>query len=175
MYELQCHNQREHIDFVVNMTCIAGFELLANVFLSQLRTIPNCHVQSCKVVCSIVDLPPYKLICKPLDSNPCFQAFIGTLAQLITKKKILKLTLNVTLRLSSKAVVPIQLELFNMIVVNKKHQQNMLFLWTLHYIIVDSFNNIISEVLDDLDKKLFELVDNIHDALFSLLVEKILY
>lgn len=67
-------------------------------------------------------LPPYELICKLLNSDLDFQAYIATGAQAIAEREICKLTLNAALRLPIKAVDPTRLETFNMIAVDKEHQ-----------------------------------------------------
>lgn len=62
-----------------------------------------------------------------------------------------------------------------MISMDKKDLQDISFIQSLVYIIVDNYNAIISKVPEDLDRKLFEFADNIYNILFSLLTEKILY
>lgn len=46
------------------MAYMAKFELLSNVFLSQIKIVPNDGIYDCKIVYSIVHLPPYKSIYK---------------------------------------------------------------------------------------------------------------
>ena len=103
---------------------MAGFELLADVFLAQLRTVPSRGTHGYNVVCSIVSLPPYEPIRKLLNTNLQFQAYIGTATQNIAKREIFKLTLNVALRLPSRAMDPSRIESFNMVAIDKEHQRD---------------------------------------------------
>lgn len=98
-----------------------GFELLANMFFAQLRSVPSCHNHGYDIVRSTVRSPLYKPICKLLNSNLDFQAYIATSAQAIGKREICKLNINAALRLPIKAVDPTRLETFNIIAVDKEH------------------------------------------------------
>lgn len=151
---------RERIEFVVDMACMAGFESLANVFLAQLRSVPNRRNHGHDVVRSIVRSPPYEPICKLLNSDPDFQAYIATGAQAIAQREIRKLTLNAALRLPTKAVDPTRLETFNMVAVDKEHRREAPFLQSLLRVIIDSSDAVNADPSGDLDQELPELDDN---------------
>lgn len=174
-HELQRRSLRERIEFVVDTARMAGFESLTDIFLAQLRTVPHRGTHGCDVVCSIVSSPPYEPIRKLLNANLQFQAYIGTVTQNIAKWEILKLTLNVALRLPSRAMDPSRIESFNMVAVDKERQRDAPFLRSLLRVIVNSSSAVISEDSDDSDRELPELADNMHGDSFSLLEEKTPY
>lgn len=68
-HELQYCSLRERIEFVVNTAQMAGFELLAYVFLVQLKTVPHYGIHGCNIVYKIVSSLPYKPIYKLFNDN----------------------------------------------------------------------------------------------------------
>lgn len=70
--ELRRRNNQERIKFVMDMAHMAGFELLTNVFLTQLKSVSNCRNYGRDVRRTIVRSPLYKPICKLLNSDPDF-------------------------------------------------------------------------------------------------------
>ena len=131
---------------------MAGFELLADVFLTYLRTDPSLGTHSSNIVYRIVSSPLYEPISKLLNANLQFQAYIGTVTQSIAKREILKLISNIALRLSNKIMDLLQIESFNMVAIDKEHEQDMPFLQSLLCVIVNSCGGVILEDFNDSDK-----------------------
>lgn len=175
LHELQRRSLRERIEFIVDTARMAGFESLADVFLAQLRTVSSRGTHGCDVVCSIVSSSPYEPIRKLLNAYLQFQAYIGTVTQNIAKREILKLTLNVALRLPSRAMDPSRIESFNMVTIDKEHQRDAPFLRSLLRVIVNSSSAVISKDFDDSDRELPKLANNMHGDFFLLLEEKTPY
>lgn len=100
---------------------MARFELLANVFFAQLKSVPNHCNHDQDIVHSIVCLPLYEPIYKLLNNNSDFQVYIATSAQAIAKKEICKLTFNTALKLLIKAMNLTYLETFNMVAIDKEY------------------------------------------------------
>lgn len=63
----------------------------------------------------------YQLIYKLCNANIQFQVYIEIITLNIIKQKISKLILNVALRLFSKAINFSQIDIFNIIAINKKY------------------------------------------------------
>lgn len=154
---------------------MAGFDLLADVFLAQLKTVPSCRTHGCNVMYSIRESSSYKPIYKLLNANLQFQAYIGIVTQNIIKQEILKLILNITLKLSSRAIDPSQIKSLNKVAINKEYQRNVLFFWSLFCVIVNSSNADISKNSNNSDKELPKLADNMYRDSFLLLEEKTSY
>lgn len=62
------------------MAYMTRFKSLANVFLSQLKTVPNGHMNNYEIMCNIIYLPLYKSIYKFFHSNLRFQILIRIFA-----------------------------------------------------------------------------------------------